>query len=71
MAQASQERIRDKIRKIDSELSILDQNDIEHQQESLKDRPFASDKIPTRISNCFPGEQNAASQPEPPSHDNL
>ena len=71
LAQASQDRIRNKIRKIDSELSILDQNDLEHQQESLKDRPFASDKIPVRISNCFPGEQNASSQPEAPSHDNL
>ena len=63
LAKTSQERIREKIRKIDSELSILDQNDLDHQQTSLRDKPFASNRIPSRIANCFPGEQDTAPQP--------
>jgi type VI secretion system protein ImpL len=67
MALASRGKIRDKILKIDSELSILDQNDLDHQKTSLRDRPFASNKIPARIANCFPGEEerSPASPPNP------
>jgi len=71
LAQASQERIREKIQKIDSELSILDQNDLDHQQTSLKGRPFASNKIPSRIANCFPGEQETPPQPGATPQGNL
>ena len=63
LALASQKRVREKIRKIDSELSILDQNDLDQQKTSLKDRPFATHKIPSRIANCFPGEPETSPQP--------
>jgi type VI secretion system protein ImpL len=59
LARESRKRIRDKIRQIDTELSILDQNDLTNQQDSLKNRPFASGKLPGQIASCLSGEEEA------------
>ncbi len=71
MALESRDKVREKIRKIDSELSILDQNDLDQQKMALKGRPFATNKIPSRIANCLKGEGESPSAPSDTPSGNL